>query len=157
MGRNPFKEASQIYLENYDWPARNRMLWRTYQEGSGVGDGRWRHVLFDLDKGMLGYRVGRDTLQWARDYDDVFNALWENAAFRDRFRERIFYYADNYFDTASMDAMADQYEERMEPVLRQSWERFFDDSQNTEKFHADMDARKTFFRERRAVVEKWFK
>ena len=149
--------AIEIYLDNYDWPMRNRLLWRTWQGGSGeYADGRWRHVMFDLDKAMQGYRRGFDTLKWARDNDEVFSALWQNQTFRDKFRERIFYYADHYFDPAAMDRMADQYCSRMEPVLRQSWERFFDDNQNTDQFREDMADRKTFFGKRRAVVEKWF-
>lgn len=66
-----FYYAFQIYTGNIDWPGNNVKLWR-YTGGAGAAhpalDGRWRHVLYDLDT-IAGFD---DLLTWdAPTLDDL--------------------------------------------------------------------------------------
>ncbi len=156
--------AIEVYLSNYDWPARNKELWRTWEtaadlEADPYSDGRWRYLLYDLDLGMdTGFLFHANALQRALDKDDIFAALWENKEFRKKFRKRLFYWADEYFDPDQMDRMIDAYSERWSPALERSWRRFYrEDVKNMEDFEKSMENRKKFFRQRREIAEGWFR
>ncbi len=69
---------ANIYVKNTDWPGNNQLFWRyitTDQDSpSGVTDGRWRWMLFDLDFGFdlglnyvphLSEGVHHNTLKYA--------------------------------------------------------------------------------------------
>ena len=47
--------ATNLYILNLDWPARNDGEWRyfgDFQEGNKYFDGKWRFIIFDLDYTM---------------------------------------------------------------------------------------------------------
>ena len=52
--------ASQIYVNNEDWPHNNYRLWRTrtIETGNPYGDGKWRWSLFDTEYAMGIYSGG---------------------------------------------------------------------------------------------------
>lgn len=65
-----FHYAFQSYIGNYDWPWNNIKLWRWLDDPEATAhpalDGRWRHVLYDLDCGFgfEGVSGQNDTLRY---------------------------------------------------------------------------------------------
>lgn len=92
--------AYSIYLCNKDWPDNNVMCYRYVAAegesyGEGVYDGRWRHLLHDLDYtlGLYGqdevmnsYDTLKHVLKFSGDrHSDLFAALMERADCREYF------------------------------------------------------------------------
>ena len=161
--------ALETYLGNADWPTRNKEFWRTWvkeEDASGdstadssaaatSGDCRWRPLLFDLD---LALNLDFNGLQRALDKDDLFAALWDNPDFREQYKERVFYYADEVFPPERMSKLIDQYCDTYGPALGMSWDRFCKNRKNyMDSLRGEMKERKEFFAKRRPVVETWFK
>jgi hypothetical protein len=74
-------QATQIYVDNTDWPGNNIKFWRPR-----TADGRWRWLLYDTDFGLgaWGGWAGDDTLAYALQDDgpDWPNPPWSTELFR---------------------------------------------------------------------------
>lgn len=75
-------QATQIYIDNTDWPGNNVKFWQ-----SGLLDNRWRWILFDTDFGFGLFDPGafqNNTLQFALDPygPDWPNPPWSTLLFR---------------------------------------------------------------------------
>lgn len=152
--------ATMIYIARcMDWPNSNEALWRTREvTGEPYADGKWRWMLYDCNSECMSEEViDHDTLTYAINESALFGALWNNASFRDAFKERLFEIADACFDASEMQALIHTYEQTMVSPLSKSWARFHG-SDNTliEQFTYTLDSIETFFNYRRAVVESWF-
>ena len=87
----------------------------------------------------------------------MFASLWKNEKFQIRFREKIYYIAENCFDADDMDQFIDEYNENMLPRLSKSWKRFYGSTNDKmSEFYTIMNRQKSFFKERKSVVESWF-
>ena len=148
--------AVEAYLGNEDWPRRNKEFWRTWKVADDrYSDGLWRSLYFDYD---LALNLDTNGLQWTLKRDDLFAALWENESFRKQFEERICYFADHEFAPDNMEKYVDDYAAAYGPALEKSWERFFADGVYTmDQFNAGMENKKKFFKQRKAIMEKWFR
>ena len=155
--------ASFIYAaRSNDWPHYNVGMWRTRTtEDNAFGDGRWRFVIFDCNTALMG--VPQDctyednTLEFALEKSAFFRSLWASEEFRQMFRQKIFYIADNVLNSERTTAFADSYIQQMYPVLSENWNRFYTlENDKDVEFYASMEDIKNFFVQRRAVVESWF-
>ena len=79
------------------------------------------------------------------------------ADFRAAFEERIFEIADTCFDAQEMSDYIDDYIEKMPKILEHSWARFYGSENDKDTvFYELMEDHRTFFNERREMVEAWF-
>lgn len=154
--------ATMIYIaRSEDWPKYNFALWRTKSEtGKGFEDGKWRWIMFDCNSAAMQDDMGlteQDTLSYVLEKDTLFASLWDNESFRELFKERIMYIADECFAAADMTEFIDDYRETMEPILSKSWSRFYG-SQNDKKeqFYRELKSYNDFFAKRKKVVENWW-
>ncbi len=78
--------SAQVYFGNNDWPQNNIDFWRLrvpYDPDAPAGhDGRWRWMLFDVDK-SLGHETGPefDMIQWITQ-PEIWDNEWPNKMFR---------------------------------------------------------------------------
>ena len=123
--------ASEIWLNNNDWPLTNWAMWRTKKdEGSEYGDGRWRFVLYDLDQG--GFYEGRDTISEAGLLDTsspqfavrIFATAMTNEGFKEKFKERLLALSTDVFDASHTDEYFDRYEAVYGPLYEQHFNRY---------------------------------
>jgi hypothetical protein len=152
--------ATMAYIaRSEDWPLGNFALWRTVRVGDdSYSDGKWRWMLFDCNStSMKAEIVNDDNLAYIIAYDALFASFWENAEFRDKFQTRILEIADECFASEEMDRYIDEYDESMRNILVKSWTRFHGIENNKlEEYEQEMAGYRTFFEERKAVVESWF-
>jgi len=153
--------CTMVYIaRDEDWPNGNTAVWRTrVGENSPSGDTKWRWILFDCNStSMSSYEDNTkwDTIETAR-RDPIFNSLWNNHSFREAFHTRIFEIAEENFNAQEMEAFIQDYTLAMEPVLAQSWARFYGSDNDIEvEYHETMERIRQFFLNRKAYVETWF-
>lgn len=143
-----------------DWPSYNWAMWRTRMpEGNSFGDTKWRWILFDCNStSMSSYEDNTDwdTLSVILEYP-LYEALWANSSFREAFQRRIMEIADTNFNAQEMDQFICEYTKEMEPILVQSWKRFYgrDNTMQT-TYYDTMERIRQFFLNRKPYVESWF-
>lgn len=95
---------AQMYTYNVDGMfngGNNSILWKSaaVDEDNPYADGRWRFLLNDLDATLIDYKVdpfayllendfsfeNRETAPWYSVIDNLFQKLWQDPDFRDRF------------------------------------------------------------------------
>ena len=88
--------AAEFYLQNSDWESNNVSFWKTKQNnGTSMGDGRWRQVLYDLDMTMSFVTI--DTIgrfleiDFSQGTPEEWNALLEQKIARDAQHEEDFF------------------------------------------------------------------
>lgn len=143
-----------------DWPWGNWAMWRTrLPENSPYGDTKWRWILFDCNSTcMSSYEdnTSWDTLSVILDYP-LFASFWRNPYFQEIFRQRILEIADTDFNPQEMDAFIQEYTKTMEPLLAQSWKRFYGSENELQTDYYDtMERIRQFFLNRKPYVEAWF-
>lgn len=154
--------AVLVYIARQeDWPFSNWAAWRTRDvRNEHYSDGRWRWLLFDCNSSSMGNTEGlqeHNTLEFLIESSPMFASLWENKNFQIRFREKIYYIAENCFDADDMEKFIDEYNEKMLPRLSKSWKRFYGSTNDKmSEFYIIMNRQKSFFKERKRVVESWF-
>ena len=142
-----------------DWPMSNYALWRSKRVGDGpYADGKWRWMLFDCNSASMRIKnLDHNTLNYIIEQDEMFASFWANADFRAAFEERIFEIADTCFDAQEMSDYIDDYIEKMPKILEHSWARFYGSENDKDTvFYELMEDHRTFFNERREMVEAWF-
>jgi hypothetical protein len=83
----------QAYVQNYDWPGNNWMVYRRKDPGA---EGKWRLIVWDAEysfgSGSAGFRTDINTLERAYNPHDSITRLLEkpfhNCGFKVRFVER---------------------------------------------------------------------
>lgn len=152
--------ATQIYIaRQLDWPMSNFALWRTVEKRDDkYSDGKWRWIMFDSNSiSMNAEVIEHNTLEYTLENDEMFASLWENEEFKKAFKERITDIANRCFDAEEMDEYIDSYSVAMQPILSESWKRYYGkDNSKSEEFELAMNGYKAFFDRRKAVVEAWF-
>ena len=107
--------ATELYLANHDWPAANFALWRS-RKGGGEGfcDGRWRWMFFDTDEEcMEQWYSYYDSVEAARNSDVMFDALCENAEFRQAFADRLLLFSGTIFAPENVAPVLNKYVDLM--------------------------------------------
>jgi hypothetical protein len=152
--------ATMAYIARQeDWPSNNIALWRTLEiEDDFYSDGKWRWMLFDCNSTSMKADIVKDnSLNYIIEKDELFAAFWQNSKFRDKFKNRILEIADECFDSQEMVWYIESYDESMRSILTKSWTRFHGIINNKlEIYQSEMVGYKTFFEERKDVVESWF-
>lgn len=126
----------QIYYGNTDWPHNNIDYWRSKNEfdpdaPAGL-DGRWRWVVFDLDRSLGNPEdASFNMIEWVteeinfngREWPNlILRNLLENRTFRDQFINRMADHLNSTFSSGrvirKIDQMALNYEPEMEEHIR---------------------------------------
>ncbi len=106
-----------MYCDNIDWPGNNFKFWKTTMERSNgdvyAADGKWRFMVHDFDLAFDG--VNNNTLEYvlksklpetdARHPQftaEVFNGLFENEEFRNKFAQRCGAYLNTVVSVENM-------------------------------------------------------
>ena len=79
-----------------------------------------------------------NTSEFLIEFSPMFASLWENEKFQIRFKKKIYYIAENCYDTDEMDKFIDKYNDKIS------------------EFYTIMNREKSFFKERKSVVVSWF-
>lgn len=98
--------ALEVYLNNGDWLANNVRVWRSSDDASPYGDGKWRFALYDLDRGLLPgstellERVMQKPESMEEDYAyvSILRGLLQNESFRSRFMALLNSYMNTVFE-----------------------------------------------------------
>ena len=113
--------SAEIYYGNDDWPHNNIEFWRSrmaYNPTAPAGhDGRWRWLLFDIDR-SLGYLTGPEfnMVQWVNRVDTstlLFRNLLKNPGFKNDMINRM---AD-HLNSAFMPAVVIATVNRLKPPV----------------------------------------
>ena len=112
---------TQIYGNNVDWPQNNIRYWRAYDNG------RWRWLLYDLDKGFEIDDVNRDYFNYvmtcrtcgdkALYHFDVMRKLMTNAEFENDFVQRFASHINITYDPARVNGMIDWFKAGIAPEI----------------------------------------
>jgi len=107
--------ATELYLANHDWPSTNFALWRSREKGDGeYYDTRWRWLLFDTDEEcMEQWYSDYDSIAVARERDVMFDALCENAEFRQAFADRLILFSETIFAPENVAPVMNRYVDLM--------------------------------------------
>ena len=106
-----------FYCDNIDWPGNNFKFWRTSMERSNgdvyAADGKWRFMVHDFDLAFDG--VTNNTMEYALKSNlpeteprhpgfvaEVFEGLFKNGEFRNRFAQRSAAYLNTAVSVENM-------------------------------------------------------
>lgn len=138
-------QIAQLFLQNYDWPGSNLRYWRAktdaYEPGRPYGqDGRWRWLMFDMDRVMTLYEnVDPDwrfnTLYFATadDGPDFPNPPWstfllrnllKNEGFRKAFINRYADQLNTAFSTERFVSLINELSLAIRPEINRHQERW---------------------------------
>ncbi len=128
--------AANIFVANTDWPHKNVRVWRTrtpYTPGAGRLDGRWRWMVYDLDRGF-GLRTTSqatsNTLIWATIGNPTQEATWLlrwlllNPDFRALFINTLADQMNSTFTVPRMIHMIDSLEAELTPGMAEHLRRW---------------------------------
>ena len=115
--------ASEIYLNNYDWPGGNLRAWE-----SSEYDGRFRWIFYDLDAAFNGRggfnhnmlnQASTDGSKWPNGPESslIFAALLNNQEFRDEFITRSAYIAHYNFSSDRVLSTIEKIKAMVEPEI----------------------------------------
>lgn len=139
--------AVELYICNVDWP-NNYAIWKSRESGKGYHDGRWRWIIFDVNKSM-SYRDGeKNRLVEVLEKDPLLAHLIENEKFYTLLKKKLIFLADNYFHPDMISEYIDAYELNMENAIRKEYERFYGENLNIERFYTMCEQVRTFYQER---------
>ncbi len=117
--------SAQIYYGNNDWPQNNNDFWRLnvpYNPDAPTGhDGRWRWLLYDVDR-SLGYNTDAefDMIGWLLRDDwstALFRNLLNNSQFKTDFINRISDHLNTAFIPERVSTVIDSLRQPLEPVI----------------------------------------
>ncbi|MBO6140748.1 MAG: CotH kinase family protein [Ruminococcus sp.] len=128
--------ATEIYINNEDWPGNNYAMWRTRtaDPANPYADGRWRMLFYDTEMGVDHYgnyntKYSSDNLKklLSNNSDDlpvIFNALLKNKDFKGLF-------VNSFMDITNVNFEYERTKEVLEPIkaayypeLKKYFERF---------------------------------
>lgn len=143
-----------LYLDNRDVGlGYNTALWRTTQEDTPYGDGRWRYMLFDLDECIFpdsNITEGREN--WMAQHplltDPVVLSLLDNESFRRQFCITFMDLANTVFSYERIHPMLTRWSDFYETQIIKDHHRFYDASYHTESYRNDVGQIDSFFQER---------
>lgn len=148
--------AAMIYLgRSGDWPGTNYALFRSRRSGGeGYNDGKWRFMLFDLDKSCYeSYLTTQDTLHVTRCgggvMEDMFDSLCKNGEFQKQFANTICDLMNTSLSYENAEAVIDEYYEKHRDTILKSNARFFGENKTEADVLSSIEDMKMFFKNRK--------
>ena len=122
--------ASEIYMNNYDWPSGNLRIWKSTDL-----DNKWRWIMYDLDaafngRGGFNYntlnQATTDSNGWPNHPGTslLFSSLLENPTFRDEFITRSAYIAHYHFAPERVIDIIERIKSMVEPEMDFQYDRW---------------------------------
>jgi hypothetical protein len=128
--------STQIYYQNTDWPSHNIDFWRLRVEYNGYApkghDGRWRWLLYDVDRALglfptswdytfnmmeyLTSRLDPEGREWP---NLLLRNLLENETFKNSIINRIADHLNTAFLPARVNPVIDSFSIRVEPEIEE--------------------------------------
>ena len=154
--------ATMLYwARNGDWPGTNYALFRSRTgEGEGYRDGRWRFMLFDLDKlcytkELTDYDSFYAAINGGGEMENMLKSLLKNKSFRESFRDRMLELADTAYSPGRVDGIIEDYLDHYEAEILHHHERFAEAEPYTEEMLEEtLSGISYFFKNRRQYIEK---
>lgn len=158
--------AYHIYTANQDWPHNNSRFWKLNVEPDSeapIGhDGKWRWMLFDLDRGFTlrpdegGYE--QETLEWSLRDDwstELANDLLDNPDFETRFINVMADLLNTNFSERHAAHTLDETASAIEREIPFHIDRWHD-IQSVERWEEHLETMHEFARERPAIVREHY-
>lgn len=151
--------ATMVYISRQgDWPVANFALWRSIEvREDAYSDGKWRWLMFDCNSKCMSIgALETDSIHYTMGSDKLFKAFWQNRDFQERFLTRMKEIGEAYFDPLQVAEYVDRYDREMRSILEKSWTRFHGSSNaKSSDYNMELDDIRTFFSQRRAIVDAW--
>ena len=128
--------ATNLYILNLDWPARNDGEWKNYgeiQEGNEYSDGRWRFIIFDLDytMGAEFFEIGGSDVDNFKNLQDrnklkqapvniFYGLLINNTDFKNKFINLYCDYANDVYNIEKVHNLIEEYREKYTDIMAYS-------------------------------------
>lgn len=145
--------AAEIYVRNWDWPQKNKGLWRTRKSNGGVyADGRWRWVLYDVNVAMSSKNAEDEYIPKVKKGDKLFRSLMRNKSFSRAFYTKLADLAEEQFNPDRVETWIRDYEAWMLDAMENEYERFYGGSLTGETFIATCERIAGFYRNRSAFM-----
>ena len=140
--------ATNIYILNLDWPARNDGEWKNFgefQEGNEYSEGKWRFIIFDLDYSMGAEfsGVGSPSVDNFKNLQDrsklkqapvniFYGLIINNTDFQNRFVNLYCDYANDVYNIEKVQKLIEEYREEYTDMMAQSLLRWSEIKFNSE-------------------------
>ncbi len=149
-----------LYLDNRDVAfGYNTALWRTVQEGTPYGDGKWRFMLYDLDE--CAYPDSNDPEKQGRQLaehpllnEPAVKSLLDNEGFRRQFCITFMDIANITFSYERIHAMLTAWSSLYEVQIIKDHQRFYDPSYGMQEFYEEVSQVDRFFENRFSFAMK---
>ena len=154
--------ASEIYINNNDWPGKNDGEWRNIGEeieGNEYSDGKWRFIIIDIDYSMNASSVNEDRFNLSHSRMEraeittlFFYLIKNNTDFRNKFINVFCDYANEVCNPIKVSKIIEKYkEDNYSEILRDSILRWGRCDQNftTPEEIKQIDTINDFFKNRR--------
>ena len=128
--------ATNLYISNLDWPARNDGEWKNFgeiQEGNEYSDGRWRFIIFDLDytMGAEYFEVGGPDVDNFKNLQDrsklkqapvniFYGLLINNIDFQNKFVNIYCDYANDVYNIEKVQNLIEEYRDKYTDIMANS-------------------------------------
>ena len=127
--------ASNLYISNLDWPARNDGEWNNFGEiqGNEYSDGRWRFIIFDLDytMGAEYFEVGGPDVDNFKNLQDrsklkqapvniFYGLLINNTDFQNKFVNLYCDYANDLYNIEKVQNLIEEYRDKYTDIMANS-------------------------------------
>jgi len=117
---------TEMFIVNTDWYLGNMKFWRPK-----TIDGKWRWILFDLDKGFDLYKNGsvtRNMIDWVSNIDKepsiIFNKLILNSEFKNKFINTFADLSNTIFKPDYILNKIDSLQSMLEPEMLRQFEKW---------------------------------
>ena len=150
--------AAQIYIAHTDdWPGTNVGLWRVREKGRGeYEDGKWRFCIFDVNSSSMDLdNVSHNTIKEVSEKSYMIKALMASPRFRKELGEKIEEFSRTIFETGKVTAEIDDMAALIRPQMELTYERYYGEKRSIEKFDAEVEETKEFYRQRYAYLKKY--
>lgn len=151
--------ATMLYWgRNGDWPGTNIAMFRSRNNlGKGYQDGRWRLMLFDLDKlcyekELTDYDNFYAAIYGGGDMENMFKSLLKNDEFRSKLRERIIELSDGYYSVDRFDDVAKDYFDKYGKEVLHNSERWTNKDYSENMWWEEVEGMRYFFANRKKYV-----
>lgn len=143
-----------LYLDNRDVAfGYNTAAWKTTQEETPYGDGKWRFMLYDMDECIFpDSNVWEGRENWMAEHplmtEPAIVSLLDNETFRRQFCIAFTDIANTTFSYERMHAMLSEWSGIYETQTVKDHQRFYDPSYDAQTFSQEVSAIDAFFRDR---------